>query len=132
MTRPPCYIIAPYSAPTAAEIDANVARAEALGRLAALSGYAPIVVHSMIGGVFASGELDDDPEARARGIECDLALLRLVAKEPGGAAWVLLRDDGNASPGSADEIGVWHDARHDGLTEGTWAWWRQRMECVGA
>jgi len=93
------YIAAPLGAETDAEIEANVRRAEALGRVAIACGLAPIVVHSNAGRLFGS---DNDPEARERGIQADLAIVRAVAAV-GGHFWCLLRGDGTLSAGCRRE-----------------------------
>lgn len=117
---PIVYICAPFSAPSLLERDRNVNRALLLGRLAVLSGFAPIVVHPSIDSVFGD---DNDPAARARGLACNLAVCELVAHN-GGALWILLRDDGTMSPGCECERAVWSMSRAEKITAHTWAGWR--------
>ena len=97
------YIAAPYANPSPAVRAWNVARACLLARLAVLTGWAPIVVHPGIAGIYGEEETE---ELRALGLEVDIALLRHVRKSR-GALWVLLRDDLTMSSGVAAERGAW-------------------------
>jgi hypothetical protein len=118
MTRPPCYIAAPYGDPDSSIQRWNVDRACALARLAVALGRAPIVVHSAIAGVFGS---DHDPEVRALGLEVDLALVTLVAEAPRGELWILEGEGGALSSGVALELDAWRAARGPGgVNRGTW------------
>ena len=95
-----CYIAAPY----AGDVDENVRRACALGALAMREGRAPIVVHPAIaGGVYGRDEV---PMERDGGRLATIAVQRMVQAD-GGELWVLLRDDGTMSPGTAAEVADW-------------------------
>jgi len=97
---PPCYIAAPYAEFGAYGVHENICRAEDLGRIAASRGYAPIVVHSSIRGVFGV----DAGENRARGLAANRALVELVALHPRGELWALERLDHELSAGTEDEV----------------------------
>ena len=129
---PPAWVSAPFSGPDEATIDWNIKRAEFIGRLASLSGYAPIVVHSMIRGVFASGPLDDDAAARALGMRCDLSIVRLVGSHSGGAFFELLTDNEQRTSGMRQEWMEWRKCQcTDRHYSGTWAQWEARARGCG-
>lgn len=133
---PPAWVSAPFSALDEATIDWNVKRAEFIGRLAALSGFAPIVVHSQIRGVFAPGPLDDDDDevARARGLRCDLSIVKLVASHSGGAFFELLPDNWIRTSGMRAEWLEWLKCRGGvatSLYSGMWGQWRNRAVSLG-
>jgi hypothetical protein len=102
MMRAPVYIAAPYGAGSESEIRRNVARAVALGRLAASLGLAPIVPHA-IGWLGVHGTRDEsDMGARVIAIESGCAIASLVGTG-GGLLWLLARPDGTLSPGCMSE-----------------------------
>ena len=121
------YIAAPYASDHPDGIATNVRRAVALGRLATEQGLAPIVVHpSILAGVYGD---DNDPEARARGLKCTVAIAKLVARTS-GHLWVLRNDDSTMSKGVAGEVVVWMratgmGAQSEGLHSFTWERWVQ-------
>jgi len=126
-TRPPVYICAPY-APGELSTEENVERACALARLAAMTGFAPIVVHPGIAPIFGA----DTADLRAIGLDVDVALVQLVATHPRGQLWALMPDSGAPSAGMRLEIEAWLSAPTSGpLIAGHWSWWLQRTGAVG-
>lgn len=121
------YIAAPYSAPTRDGVLRNVARALALGELAAQNGLAPIVPHAMgILGVHGH-PFEDSPGVRERALECGAAVARQGSFRGGSieewaVGWAILRDDGTRSDGVQLEIQAsWTQS----WVEKTWAKWLQ-------
>jgi len=120
---PPVYIAGPFGDPDPIRVAFNVQRAMFLGRLAALEGKAPLVVHPMIhGGIYGD---DNDPAARSHGTACSMALLRTIMLTSHGRLWVLHDDDGNLSPGTKAEVAAWLRYRKGdrALRRGTWETW---------
>lgn len=120
--RSPAWVSAPFSADDHLTIQWNIHRAEFIGRLVRLEGFAPIVVHSMIPGVFASGPLDDDEHAHAVGIACDLSLVRLVGSHSNGYFYELLTDRGERTRGMRLEWKEWQSTPQweKRIRSGTW------------
>jgi hypothetical protein len=126
-TRPPVYVCAPY-APGELSTEENVERACALARLAAMTGFAPIVVHPGIAPIFGA----DTADLRAIGLDVDVALVQLVATHPRGQLWALMPDSGVPSAGMRLEIEAWLSAPTSGpLIAGHWSWWLQRTGAAG-
>jgi len=101
--RKTAYIAGPYAASTPAEIERNVLRAAALGRLATEIGYAALVPHA-IGWMGVYGERHEgDVGVRDRALSSSLALVEAVGRT-GGALFVLERDDGSLSSGTGLEL----------------------------
>lgn len=125
MTRPPAFISAPFAAPTAREIRLNIARAAALGRLAVHHGYVSIVPHVAVALLFGG---EDDPATRAQCLDLCLAHLEAAGRHSGARVYVLLRDDGTPSQGTALELEAW-GARN--TTMGTWSTWRDAFADAG-
>jgi hypothetical protein len=129
------YIAAPYG-PVGdhpeAEIRRNVARALALGRLAAVRGYAPIVPHAIgFMGTYGAPNEDDGGTSRLRAIESGEAHAASVGSCH-GEFWLLLNDQGVPSSGCAQELAAWRASRSHGyatydarlLIQATWDEWR--------
>lgn len=125
MTRPPAFISAPFAASTAREIRLNIARAAALGRLAIHHGYAPIVPH--LTAALLLGE-EDGPAVRALSMDLCLSHLAALGAHSFARLYVLLRDDGTPSQGTALELEAW-GARN--TTMGTWSAWRSAFADAG-
>lgn len=117
------YIAAPYGADTPERRAWHVARACLLARFAVVSGYAPIVVHPAIELVFGD---DGDESTRALGLECDLAMLGIVAETADSWLWALANDDGSLSAGVAAEYAAWRRHNLNSVRIDTWVGW-----CVG-
>jgi len=119
------YIAGPYGAATPTEIDANVARACALGRYAALKGYTVIVPHA-IGRLGCLGSPHEDgPDGvvtRQRSLRNGVKLARFVALS-GGELWTLLRDDGSMSSGTKLEHDAWKGASDADVRAARWEDW---------
>lgn len=122
------YIAAPYAAPTPDLVAWNVARAALLGRLAIAEGFAPVVVHHSIEALFGA----ETPITRALGLDCDAAIVDMIARRASSQLFVLLRDDGSATGGMIREHTAWQHARGqsgrdllaiNGVRVGTWAIW---------
>lgn len=113
----PVYIAGPY----AGDVERNVRRACALSRLALACGLAPVCVHP---GIVAGAYGDDaDPAERAMGLATSARLVEVV-RDAGGLLWVLMRDDGTASPGTSMEIDRYASRPRVPWQYGTWAQWR--------
>jgi len=85
--RSPVYIAAPYGDPDPQIRAWHAARAACIARIAVLAGHAPIIVHNDIeAGVFGD---DGTPADREAGIDCCLAMVRMVARHGGGLFWEL-------------------------------------------
>lgn len=109
--REPLYVAGPYAADTPEGICRNVARAVALGRLAAEQGFTPIVPHAMgFCGVLGDPHEADDGTTRDRALDCGVSLARFVGMldRPAlglkGRLWVILRDDLTESYGTSVEV----------------------------
>lgn len=103
--RPPVYVAGPF----ARDPDNNTRVAVMVARFATHKGFAPLVVHpSILAGAYGD---DNHPEERDAGIECALSLLKLVADHPHGELWVIERDDGTLSEGTAMELEAWRHVR---------------------
>jgi len=75
--RSPVYIAAPYGDPDPQIRAWHTARAACIARIAVLAGHAPIIVHNDIeAGVFGD---DGTPADREAGLDCCLAMVRIVA-----------------------------------------------------
>ena len=124
MTRPLCYIAAPFGDPSPTIRARHVARARLLARLAFACGYAPVEPHSSIhAGVYGD---DADPAQRAAGMDATQAVCRALLASPDAELWALLRDDWTMSDGTRGEVDI---ARKHGneWDESTWAEWRTRV-----
>lgn len=125
--RPLVYVIAPYAAPTVQEIELNVSRAVAVGRLAAERGFVPIVPHAL-GWLGVHGAADEsDPEVRPRALDCGLSLARL-AGSLGADLWVVARGDRSLSSGTAGELKAYRD--HGGMSVSLYTWFE--WQALGA
>ena len=119
---PVAYIAAPFGAETQELVDFNVARAVFVATLARLEGRAPLLVHlNIAAGVFGD---DNDPDQRAFGAECSLALLDSVRFIVTGELWVLEHDDGSLSAGVSVEDRRWRLFRKSGVRRSRWSGWR--------
>ena len=105
MTRPLCYIAAPYGAPTPEGVAWNVARAVLLGRLKLWLSTCPIIPHILVPPL--TGSEEGRPEVREQALALGLDLLVAVRNSVGGQICILSRDDGSLSPGVAAECEVW-------------------------
>jgi hypothetical protein len=137
------YIAGPFAARTAAEIEVNVARANALAFFAVRCGYAPLVVHpAVLAGAYGDDGVADE---RRAGLAATAALARLVGAG-GGLLWVLHRDDGTPSAGTVGEVSAFTDgfvtcmyrtprvgpARLErDIATGTWSEWQDWMAHQG-
>jgi len=138
----PLYVCGPYAGTDLDEIERNVCRAMALGELALIRGYAPIVPHAASWlGLFGSGHDDGGPSPqRERAVRCGSALARFVGAAR-GQLWGILRDDLSTSAGCQAEIEAWsagyRDALHStripagALVLRTWAQWQDELDAVG-
>lgn len=129
MTRPACYVIAPYADESAVIRAWNVARGCALARLAVAEGLAPIVVHPGIVPIYGPVETS---QLRALGLDVDTSLVELVARTVLGRLYVLETDAGELTSGSRRELVAFTNAR--GRFEGrrgTWASYRQVFRAKG-
>ncbi len=121
MTRPPCYVMAPFRGDTPAIQAWNIARAAALARLAVAEGLAPVLVHPAIPVVFLEGETE---ATRAVGLPWALELVHLVARTALGRCYLLTLEDGELSPGVRAEYAAWRQARPEATRaparRGTW------------
>lgn len=119
MTRPICYIAAPYADPSPTIRAWHVDRAVLLARLAMACGYSPVETHTSIAaGVYGD---DSDPGQRARGMAATAAICRGVLATPGAVLWALKRDDGSVSDGTRAECVLAADVAD--YTAHTWAEW---------
>jgi hypothetical protein len=130
--RKTAYIAGPYAAETPLQIERNVMRSVALGRLATEIGYAALVPHA-IGWMGVYGERHEgDVGVRDRALSSSLALVEAVGRS-GGALFVLERDDGSLSTGTGLEL-----ERFLGCTDhagpvfrNSWEDWRVHFEGHG-
>ncbi len=116
------YIAAPYGAPTKAGIARNTLRALALGRLASLTGLAPVVVHPSLSRLYGA---DDDPEIRAFGLRCSCAIVDGIAALANSELWILAHSvtdkSAQVSDGCKAEAQVWLARRSNaGIKLLTW------------
>jgi hypothetical protein len=116
----PVYVAGPFAGATLT----NAARAACVSALAVRQGYAPICVHPAIReGAYGGGDV---PVERERGLAAVVALVELVARN-GGELWVILRDDGTPSAGTAREMEAFRAAApHGRIRTGAWAVWESR------
>lgn len=123
--RPIVYIIAPFAACDGRTEQQNVIRAVALGSLALSRGCIPFVPHVAIS-CPALSLPDADRIARETGLDLVSALGRLAEEAPDvlGHAWIIERDDGTLSPGSALEV----ERGRFKVQRRTWADWRPFFE----
>lgn len=138
---PPCFISAPVAAETPTLLAWNIARAEALGRLASLHGLGPIVPHSQLRGVFSEDNLDylpaevrdgySDRRVRSRYKVARLAMLRVVIHHHTGGVWELLGPDGSRTSDTRADWKLIQDANRSNLTTLTWGEWRTRADRYG-
>ena len=96
-------------------------RASQLGLHAVQAGLSPIVVHPAI----AAGAYgrDDVAEERERGLGAVLELVRVVAL-CGGALWVIERDQGGLSEGTAHELELYLAQGGQSVKRAGWPIWR--------
>jgi len=129
------YVCAPYGATTHEERERNVARALGVAQVLAREGWCPVCLHPAIhAGVYGD---DSDPAQREAGLRVAVRTVEEVVRGQGLVA-VLLRDDGEMSPGTAME---WLAARRVAATwtgrqawdpdrplllSGTWETWQRR------
>jgi hypothetical protein len=133
----PAYIAAPYGALTRDEIEINILRALALGRIAADLGFAPVVPHATGAALFGSeaGENGAAPtdRARIRALEAGRAQARAVALA-GGVLFVLLKPDGSMSEGTAIEFDAFREVggmvHYFILTVSAYGWRPTPRDCV--
>lgn len=133
MTRPACYVAAPYGDPDPLIRSWNVGRACALARLAVAEGLAPIVVHPGIAPIYGPNG-DQDPGTRALGLEVDVALVELVARTVLGRLYVLETDAGELTSGTRREVRAWTAIRgraRGPARRGPWAAYRQAFRAAG-
>lgn len=108
----PIYVAGPFAAqehPLPVPVGLHVTRAAAVASWATRMGYAPLVVHPAIA-AGAYGD-DDDPDDRRMGLAATVELVRLVASHPAGELWLITRDDGTLSSGTAGELRAWEQHR---------------------
>jgi hypothetical protein len=99
--RYPAYIAGSFAGPNDAAVLRNVARALGVGWLATERGFAPLVPHAA-GWLGVHGGKDEDPGVRTAALTCGVSIARAVAAV-GGHMWIVLRDDGTMSDGTALE-----------------------------
>lgn len=100
------YIAAPYAAPTVGQIARNVARAIAVGRLAADRGLAPLVPHA-IGWLGVHGPRDESAAGvRDAAIGSGEALAAMVGAH-GGRLWIVSLPNGTLSSGCSREMAAY-------------------------
>jgi hypothetical protein len=126
MTRTPLYVAAPYRANDPAIRDLNIRRAAALGQLAIVAGYAPIVPHGLsVLGIFGVDPLPPGGREVALAITRDHCIL--VAQSLGDL-WVLARDDGSFSGGTAGEVDAFRAVDGGGaMVVRDWQGWREHF-----
>lgn len=127
--RPLLYVAGPYAGSTPEAIAENVRRATEVAKLAALRGFAPIVPH-LHGHAGVHGSPDESC-GKSRGVALECAVAQVAACR---YLFVILRDDGTLSPGTALEYDAWLEAnssRMSVLTCLTWFDWQQRIADPG-
>ncbi len=100
--RPLVYIAAPYAEAPALWVP----RVSTLSRWLVGKGYAPVSIHAAIqAGAYGD---DNDPEARAAGLDAACSIVRAVGRS-GGAFVAIKREDRTLSPGCKAELAAYHD-----------------------
>lgn len=128
MSRPLCYIAAPYAHPSPVGLARNVDRAILLGRLAISVGLCPIVPHALVPALVGSEV--GRPEVRAVALDLGLDLLDGVIAA-NGRLYVLTRDDGTLSPGVEAEVRRFHTFSRSRFEAATWQSWGSLMALHG-
>lgn len=113
------YIAAPFRGASKEEVAFNVARAAALGRVAALQGHLPFVPHLCIGGLFEY----DDATYREESLKLGIAWLdKLLCSGARAQFWLLEKDDGTRSQGCMEELDYCVRASLEGRASGLHLW----------
>ena len=113
------YIAAPFRGASKEEVAFNVARAAALGRVAALQGHLPFVPHLCIGGLFEY----DDATYREESLKLGIAWLdKLLCSGARAQFWLLEKDEGGRSAGCSEELSYCVKAAPEGRASGLHIW----------
>lgn len=126
------YVAGPYGASTSEEIERNVYRACALGRLVTATGCVPVVPHAAgFLGCHGDPHEQDGGQTREVALACGVALASVVGRQ-GGNLWVLLRDDKSMSEGTKSEADAFASTLGRGVVlRDTWAGWKLAFQQHG-
>lgn len=105
---PLVYLAGPYAAPTEEGVLDNIHRIRALAQLAVTLGMSPVAQHFTGGiGVFGSSIDDGSPSvSRHNALLAGQAVAHAIGRT-GGLLWVVTRDDGTLTEGTALEVAAW-------------------------
>lgn len=112
--RPPVYIAGPYRSVQPFGVDDNVSRARDLAAFAVRKGFTPFVPHVLgFRGVYGPGD--------TTALDCCLSMVHAFGDVEGAQMWVIARDDGSLSEGTALEVEAWDGAEPVVRTWSEWA-----------